>query len=94
MSKFIVEWRASTPSRFTAPFFLLAFVTVWVVGPPLLELSSVHPLPEILESRGTGPQGRDALHLAPGLALRVSAYDVRCDPEAERRGIPALPPLA
>ena len=32
MSKFIVEWRASTPSRFTAPFFLLAFLTVWVVA--------------------------------------------------------------
>jgi hypothetical protein len=32
MTKFVNEWRASTPSRATVVFFLLAFLTVWLVA--------------------------------------------------------------
>jgi hypothetical protein len=32
MSEFVVEWKASTPSRNTAVFYLLAFLTVWLVA--------------------------------------------------------------
>src|SRR5262249_42787671 len=55
----------------------------------VLELGSVHPLAEVLEPRRAGPQGRDALHLAPRLVLGVAAHDVGRDAEAERGRAPA-----
>jgi hypothetical protein len=44
MTKFVNEWRASTPSRDTVVFYLLAFLTVWLVARASARLTTFEKL--------------------------------------------------